>query len=33
VAEGDAAQEQGFIYTHQDFSIGINGNQIIEVRT
>jgi hypothetical protein len=33
VAEGDAKQEQGFIYTHQDFSIGLNGNQIIEVIT
>jgi len=24
-------KEQGFVYTHQDFSIGVNGDQIIEV--
>lgn len=34
VAETDdskAIKEQGFLYTHQDFSVGIHGNQIIEV--
>ena len=34
VAEGaseGAEQQQGFLYTHQDYSIGYNGNQVIEV--
>jgi hypothetical protein len=30
--DGDRkVQEQGFIYTHKDFSIAYNGEQVIEV--